>query len=103
MQEAERPELSIAGCTRAHAAQGGADGSDEDPQNGAGDVRVVVQEGTQSLRQAQHPLADGKVGQHVIRDVGGDLGHAPCIARGTDAAALTGEREKPFVATVLTP
>ena len=26
------------------------------------------------------PLADGKVGQHVIGDVGGDLGHAARIA-----------------------
>jgi len=56
------------------------DGTDEDAQDGAGDVRVVVQVGTQPLGKAQHPLADGKVGQHVIRDVGGDLGHAACVA-----------------------
>ena len=80
MKEAERPELSVVGCTRARAAQGGADGSDEDAQDGSGDVRVVVQVGTQPLGKAQHPLADGKVGQHVIGDVGGDLGHAARIA-----------------------
>ncbi len=50
MKEAECPELSIAGRTRARAAQGGADRTDEDPQDGARDVRVVVQEGTQPLR-----------------------------------------------------
>ncbi len=53
MQEAERPELSVAGCTRARAVQGGADGTDEDPQDGAGDVRVVVQEGMQPLRKVR--------------------------------------------------
>ena len=67
MKEAECPELSVAGCTRARAAQGGANGTDEDPQDGARDVWVVVQEGTQPLRKAQHPLADGKVRQHSDR------------------------------------
>ena len=50
VKEGESPELSVAGCTRARTAQGGADGSDEDLQDGAGDVWVVVQEGTQPLR-----------------------------------------------------
>ena len=58
MKEAERPELSVAGRTRARAVQGGADGSDEDAQDGAGDVRVVVQVGTQPLGKAQHPTGD---------------------------------------------
>ena len=103
LKEAERPELSVAWCSRACAAQGGADRTDEDPQDGASDVRVVMQEGTQPLRKAQHPLSDGKIGQHVISDVGCDLGHAPCVTRGADATALAGEREEPLVAAVLTP
>ncbi len=88
MKEGERPELRVAGCSRARAAQGGADRTDEDPQDGAGDDRVAVREGTQPLRKAQHPLSDGKVGQYVISDVGCDLGHAPCVARGADATAF---------------
>ena len=46
VKEAKSPELSVPGCTRARAAQGGADGTDEDPQDGAGDVRAALQEGT---------------------------------------------------------
>ena len=46
MKEAQRPELSVAGRIRARAAQGRAHGPDEDPQHGAGDVRVALQEGT---------------------------------------------------------
>ena len=42
VKEAERPELSVTGCTRARAAQGGADSTHEDPQDGAGDLWVVV-------------------------------------------------------------
>ena len=80
VKEAERPELSIPGCTRARGAQGRADGTDEDPQDGASDVRAALQVGTEPLRKAEHPLSHRKVGQHMIRDVGGDLGHAARIA-----------------------
>ena len=80
MKEAERPELSVPGCTGARATQGRAHGADEDPQDGSGDLWVVVQVGTQPLRQAEHPLSHGKVGQDAIADMGGDLGHAACIA-----------------------
>ena len=41
MKEAERPELSVTGCTRARAAQGGADGTNEDPQDDPGDLRFL--------------------------------------------------------------
>jgi hypothetical protein len=46
MKEAQSPELSVVGCTRAGVAQGRTDGTDEDPQDRAGDVRVALQEGT---------------------------------------------------------
>ena len=46
MKEAQRPELSVPGRIRARAAQGRAHGPDEDPQHGAGDGRVALQEGT---------------------------------------------------------
>ena len=46
VKEAQSPELSVAGRIRARAAQGRAHGPDEDPQHGAGDVRVALQEGT---------------------------------------------------------
>jgi hypothetical protein len=46
VKEAQSPELSVTGCTRARVAQGRTDGTDEDPQDRAGDVRVALQEGT---------------------------------------------------------
>jgi len=72
--------LSVAGCVRAGAAQGRAHGPDEDPKDGARDVRVALQEGMEPLRKPQYPLSHRKVRQHMIGDVGGDLGHAARIA-----------------------
>ena len=46
VKEAQCPELSVVGRIRARAAQVRAHGPDEDPQHGAGDVRVALQEGT---------------------------------------------------------
>jgi len=41
------------------------------------------------------------VGQNVIREVGGELRHAPGVAGGADAPALAGEGDQSLVATVL--
>ena len=52
----------------------------DEPKRCASDIRAAFQEGAETLRKAQHPLSHGKVRQHVIGDVGGDLGHSPRIA-----------------------
>ena len=57
MQEANGSELGIPGRARARAAQRRADGPEEDPEHGACDVRVVVEEGPQPLWKAEHPLS----------------------------------------------
>jgi hypothetical protein len=80
VKEAQSPELSVAGRIRARAAQGRGHGPNEDPQHSAGDVRVALQEGTEPLRNTQDPLSHGKVRQHMIGDVGGDLGHPARVA-----------------------
>ena len=38
----------------------------------------------------------------MVGEVGGEFGHAPGVAGGTEAAALAGERDQALVATVLT-
>lgn len=61
VKERESAELSIVRCTRARKVQGRAHGSHEDAQDGAGDVRVRLEEGAQPFRYAQHPLSYGKL------------------------------------------
>ena len=57
----------------------------------------------QAVRQAQHPLPHGHVGEHVIDQVGGALRHPAAAATGTDRAALAGKRDQPVEAAVATP
>ena len=46
VQEADGPELGVGGRIETGATEGRADRAQEDPEDGACDVRVVVQEGT---------------------------------------------------------
>jgi len=41
------------------------------------------------------------MGQHVIREMGGELSHAACVAGWADPPALAGEWDQSLVATVL--
>jgi hypothetical protein len=56
---------------------------------------------TEALWDRQHPLPRGDVWQHVVGEVGGDLAHAPGIARRADAPALARERDQPLVTAIL--
>jgi len=49
VQEADGSELRVGGRTGTGVAKGGADGAQEDPEDGPGDVRVVMQEGPEAL------------------------------------------------------
>jgi hypothetical protein len=46
VQEAEGPELCVGGRSGTGVTESRADGAQEDPEDGACDLRVVVQEGT---------------------------------------------------------
>lgn len=46
MEEADRPQLAIPGRAWARATQGRSNGAEEDSEDGAGDVRIVVEEGS---------------------------------------------------------
>jgi hypothetical protein len=101
VQEADGSELRIGGRIGTGATEGGPGGPEEDAEDGACNIRVVMQEGTQALGEGQHPLANGEVGQDGIGEVGGEIGHAPGVAGGADPAALAGEGDEALVATVL--
>jgi hypothetical protein len=49
VQERDGAESGVVGRAGTGGAEGGADGAQEDPKDGAGDVRVVVEVGTQAL------------------------------------------------------
>jgi hypothetical protein len=102
VQEGDRPELGVSGRAGTGGPEGRTNGAQEDPQDGACDVRVVVEVGAQALGQGQHPLTDGEVGQDVVGEMGGHLGHTPGVAGGADAAALAGEGDQAFMAAVVT-
>ena len=75
------------------------EGPQEDVEDGAGGPRPVVEEGAEALGDGEHPLAHGHVGEDVVHQVGGGLGHALGVAGGAGAPALAGERDEEVVAT----
>jgi hypothetical protein len=52
----------------------------EDLQHRAKELRVRCEERAKGIRNAQHPLAYGRVGQHLAHHVQGGRGHAPSRA-----------------------
>jgi hypothetical protein len=64
---------------------------------------VVGDEGADSLRDGEHPLADRQRRQDMIVQVSGDLAHAPGVAGGADAAALAGEGHETLGGAVVAP
>jgi len=53
-----------------------------------------------AIGQTQHPLPHGHVGEHVIDQMGGALGHPAAAATRTKRAAFTGKRDQPVEAAV---
>ena len=64
----------------ARAPQRGANRAQDYLEHGTGDAHVVVQIGTQASRNGEHPLAGRHMRQHVVREAGSDLAHAPGVA-----------------------
>jgi len=61
-----------------------------------------MQEGPEALGHREDPLPGGEIGQHVVGEVSGKLGHAPGVAGGADPSALAGEGDQSLVAAILT-
>jgi hypothetical protein len=54
-------------------------------------------------RRAQHPLPEGHIGEHAIRDDEARVPHAPRVARKTDASALARETDHEVALARSTP
>jgi len=70
------------------------EGPDEDAEDRTAEAVVPGEEVAQTVREAQHPLADGDVGQHAIHEAGSAFGHAPAAATGAEASPFAGERDQ---------
>jgi hypothetical protein len=73
--------------------QGGLKGPQQDVEDGTGGPGPVVEEGPETFGHREDPLADGHVGNDVVHQVGGGLGHAFGVAGGAGAPALAGKRD----------
>ena len=94
LDHGHRTPATVHDATVARAgAQAPEDGADEHGDDAAAHVVVPRQLVPQAIGQAQHPLAHGRVGEHVIEQVGGALGHPTAAAIGTDRAAFAGKRD----------
>jgi hypothetical protein len=102
VQEGDGAALGIEGRARAREPQGPADGAKEDPEDGAGDLRIVMDLGAEAFGNGEDPLAHGQVRQDVVGEVGGQLGHGPGVAGGADPPALEGEGDQALLAAVVT-
>jgi hypothetical protein len=72
----------------------GLKGPEQDVEDGPGGPGPMVEEGPQALRDREHELAHGQVGENVIHQVGGRLGHALGVAGRAGSSALAGERHQ---------
>jgi hypothetical protein len=85
--------------TRAQAPEHGPDEHGDDP---AAHVVIPRQLVPHAVREAQNPLPNGHVGEHVIEQVGGALGHPAPAATRTEGAPFTRKRDQPIEAAVAT-
>ena len=70
----------------------------EETQYGRAEVGVIGDGEAELEGERENPLTDGHVGQDVVHQVSGGLGHVPAGARGAEAAALAGEGQGVLVA-----
>jgi hypothetical protein len=75
MEEGDGVELGVGTGAGAGVSRGGPDGAEPDPDHGAGEGAVVMEEGRDPLRDGEHPLADRRRRQDVVGEVGGYLHH----------------------------
>ena len=75
MKERNSAYLGTGTGSRARLSERSANGPQEDAQHSAGDRGVVVQEGSDALRNGEHPLAHGKRRHDMVDEGGGGLDH----------------------------
>ena len=99
MKKRDRADLGMGTGSRTRMSEHSPNGPQEDAQHSAGDRGVVVQKGSDALRNGEHPLAHRKRRQDVIDEMGGGLDHTASVTGRTYAAALATERDQEVVAT----
>ena len=65
----------------------GLDGSNDNGQAAAEDIRTAREQHAQRPGKAENPLPDGSGRNDVVNEVRGGFDHAPSTARGTEATA----------------
>ena len=95
-----RTEPGIAGRVGTAQAQRRLHLGEENPQHRIDQTGVTMEEIPQPLRQREHPLPHRHLGEHVIHEVRGRLGHAPGAAGGADPAALAREGDQEVMPAV---
>ena len=103
VEEGDRPDLRVRPGAGAAVAEAGADGAEQDPEYGAGESGVVVEEGADPLGDGEDPLADRERREDVVVQVRGDFHHPAGVAGGADAAALAREGDQALGGAVVTP
>jgi len=99
MQEADRAHGGRCRSGGAGLPEGGLEGPEEDVKDGAGGPGSVMEEGAEAFGNGEDELAHRHVGNDVVHQVGGRLGHALGAAGGAGAPALAGERDEEVVPT----
>ena len=64
----------------------------EDATHGGAHSRAGGEQEADAEGKREYPLARRRVGEHVVDEVRGGVGHAPAAARGAETAALATER-----------
>jgi hypothetical protein len=67
-----------------------------DGEHGATEDVIPGEAIAERVRQGEHPLADGDVGQDVLDELRGAGSHPPAAATRTEAPSLAGERHERF-------
>ncbi len=75
---------------------------DEDAPHCGERIGALGEEKPKLERDRKHPLPQSNIGQHPVYQASRRIGHAPCVAAGTDAALLAGEGDEQHVSAILT-
>jgi hypothetical protein len=99
MQEAHSSERRGSRGGGTGLPQGGLKSTEQDVEDGRGGPGPVIEEGPEALGDGEHELAHGDVGEEVVHEVGGGLGHALSITGRAGTSSLAGKGHQEIVAT----
>ena len=98
MEKADSPERGVGRSGGTGLPQGGLKGPEQDMEDGTGGPGPVMEEGAEALGHGKDPLAHGHVGEDMVHQVGGRLGHTLGATGRAGAPALAGEGHQEVVA-----